>query len=1386
MILLFTLIMMFIVAPVHLTAAATSKLTNLTATQGSTIRTFSADRAIDGNTSTFALTKKKKGNWLQIELPDGVKVTKIVITGRAYKANRLKKTSVYLSDSPYSAGLDSDDIVAASLKGRRAPQTIDLGTGKEGKYLIFKGDREKVQLAEVEVYGISTDTTPPVITLNGDNPIKLTVGDTFTDPGATATDDVDGAVTVNISGSVDTSQAGAYTLTYTATDTAGNQATATRTVEVTENETNSTSPYQGDIAHAFGIATQGTDSSYAYYKPAGNAIDGDLSTFNHTSSNDSENWLQIALPKGTKISQIKIKGRRGFASRLTGAVVAVTTTPYSGSIDSNDIVKTLATTSEYQDIDFSPSKQAEYVIVKAKAGKPLHLEAVEVYGEVPDAPCVTEDTTVHMLPGSSAIGTAVATVEAYDCQGDTLHYSVDDAQFAIDDNGNITVATMLNAGEYTLHVSVSDGVHTTTTTVLVTITDTDAIAKIVQSGDILSTPATENEFFEATLDEIESAGTLLKDAKEAIMKNLDDITWDPSHDSAIIEPIYGFNTPLILANAVAKSGRTVYHVPLATIGQKNGGNYVLFASNPMRTNRNGQMDTLLENTLTWLTGRNDLKNTPFKVVIAHLVENYWFKDESETRNWLDDHYSQVSYNAAGECDNDKLAGCLSGSDKPNLLIISLDNADDNGVITQDVNDALASGIPVLYMHVNGDLKPLGKALFNDVFQVQYKWDNEWKNLMIKNYDPTNDIATLPEDLQMLKNVMTHFKNNDYDFDWSHFDGTEEKLSRVPGFYDEFYNGVKAMQSMFKVLDTHKVDIFKRDGYTLYKLLALTADKLRQGVTFPLPKNRTDDNTWTRSIFADFGVYNYREIDPAQPDLGNFSRNDFSHVTPTTVTVSKTSRKPFRSTGVYCLPGKTMKVTRTDNHSTLKTSVFVNSLRPGSTKELGKYRRPKYLQSVHISIEPGESIYITSPYGGPVEIGYNINDIEASFTFENVGQHPYWSSSADDATFQAALDADEYDWAELSTPGFEVHAKTEKMKESIQRWAASNQNLTDDTYKEETASNLAHATVHFTSNYPFGLAGFKSSSITPIAEVVNFANDNGLNIRKIDFVKHMNSDQATCGIGCSGNPYDAFWAFRPTGHGDIHEIGHSLQTGRFQLIIDHIKWVNHAATNPYAYYTKSKYYMETGGDPDCQKLPFEKAFAELNASVHASNPAQYMYDHYWKKSGWSTQFMMTLQSMMSVQQMGEDGTITGNERIHFGWHLLTRVHVMLREFQYAKGSDSRWNAKKAALGLANYSRSEANKLSNNDIMLIFYSKAAYADFRDYWDMWGVPYSAKAAKQVADFNYPQVPRRFFFSTQNGYCKEDSFSKENAVNPLDKLFAPVDGQHGWPLDPDGESDS
>jgi|GEM_PF-1123679 len=78
------------------------------------------------------------------------------------------------------------------------------------------------------------DTTAPVITLNGANPLTVECHGSFTDPGATATDACAGSVAVGTSGTVNASTPGSYTLTYTADDGNGNTNSVTRNVVVVD------------------------------------------------------------------------------------------------------------------------------------------------------------------------------------------------------------------------------------------------------------------------------------------------------------------------------------------------------------------------------------------------------------------------------------------------------------------------------------------------------------------------------------------------------------------------------------------------------------------------------------------------------------------------------------------------------------------------------------------------------------------------------------------------------------------------------------------------------------------------------------------------------------------------------------------------------------------------------------------------------------------------------------------------------------------------------------------------------------------------------------------------------------------------------------------------
>jgi hypothetical protein len=90
------------------------------------------------------------------------------------------------------------------------------------------------------------DTLAPKIIFLGDNPFKLTVGGTYTEPGVKAEDNLDGDLSAQIvstsSPTFDANAVGTYQFIYSVADTAGNLASSTRTVIVEAATVATTSP----------------------------------------------------------------------------------------------------------------------------------------------------------------------------------------------------------------------------------------------------------------------------------------------------------------------------------------------------------------------------------------------------------------------------------------------------------------------------------------------------------------------------------------------------------------------------------------------------------------------------------------------------------------------------------------------------------------------------------------------------------------------------------------------------------------------------------------------------------------------------------------------------------------------------------------------------------------------------------------------------------------------------------------------------------------------------------------------------------------------------------------------------------------------------------------
>ena len=122
-----------------------------------------------------------------------------------------------------------DDVDTTLTISNNAPVQFPLGVTS----VVFSATDSANNIGSASAAVTVSDLTRPVITLLGSNPLSINEGTVFSDPGTTVSDNVDTGLVATVTGSVNNSIVGIYTLNYNVVDAAGNAAiTQTREVHV--------------------------------------------------------------------------------------------------------------------------------------------------------------------------------------------------------------------------------------------------------------------------------------------------------------------------------------------------------------------------------------------------------------------------------------------------------------------------------------------------------------------------------------------------------------------------------------------------------------------------------------------------------------------------------------------------------------------------------------------------------------------------------------------------------------------------------------------------------------------------------------------------------------------------------------------------------------------------------------------------------------------------------------------------------------------------------------------------------------------------------------------------------------------------------------------------
>ena len=174
------------------------------------------------------ISTSKIGTGTKVTVKENKDVYTVLIYGDVNGDGEIDITDIHRVILQYLNGnmLKDETLVAANVSNDDAELDI---TDIQRLIIFYLGGNLDGSLVLNEPGSVKD---APIITLKGNNPQVIKYGTTYSDAGATATDKSGKTVTVQTSGNINTNTLGEQYITYTATDSKGNTAMATRKVLV--------------------------------------------------------------------------------------------------------------------------------------------------------------------------------------------------------------------------------------------------------------------------------------------------------------------------------------------------------------------------------------------------------------------------------------------------------------------------------------------------------------------------------------------------------------------------------------------------------------------------------------------------------------------------------------------------------------------------------------------------------------------------------------------------------------------------------------------------------------------------------------------------------------------------------------------------------------------------------------------------------------------------------------------------------------------------------------------------------------------------------------------------------------------------------------------------
>lgn len=669
------------------------------------------------------------------------------------------------------------------------------------------------------------------------------------------------------------------------------------------------------------------------------------------------------------------------------------------------------------------------------------------------------------------------------------------------------------------------------------------------------------------------------------------------------------------------------------------------------------------------------------------------------------------------------SSCLDGVQV--LIISDRPGAGDGEALKTLTNLAAQRGVGVLYVHTRGWgdtalghelLAPFGLSLGG-------YGGNYWAQDTLA-WGSVTDMLTAMQSEDPIRVALQHFYNHDFPVSFADCVSgpAEGNCDQYAVLKSALLDGAGALRSQLGALDRAGMPLFDLEGRKLLKLLVLLGDLWRKEIAYPMKKETAPQEDFLKALYADYSVHYLRNIQPAQKDLGSFSAP--MTAVPATATLTRereVSGSHFTALGAYVLPGQTVRVTRQDNNNAT-IAVRINTQRTGSTRLWSEYNRPRFLASPAMPLAPGETVRISSPYGGTLQLVHSEapDPVTVMVRMEGVARQPFlqYGPEMDQVAFAAGLQNSELTWAEIRTPFAEVHSRRDRMNQSINesRYAGDSQAFLDDLFE-------------YVLRDAYALAGFQGEGITLAGTVAARCQNLGWDctnaaIHSLPNVQHINVDwYAHCGAGCSGNPYDQAWALDPYGWGESHELGHNLQRGLLNVYGGRSGEVSN---NLFPLHKNWRLLQERSADMSNTRLQYQQAFNILKNAAGSGNAFQVAYNDIWADDSYAANNGLRMAFYIQLPHLWAE--VVGDEAQ--GWDIVTLLY--LAERQFSRLNEDEWAARKDDFGMGTFATRP--DLSGNEFLLILGSFLSGRDLRPLWNQWGLDYGDAVVAQMDALSLP----------------------------------------------------